>query len=470
MTTPEVNPQPINQEALNAILSNPAFQEAIQVAIANGVDAALEKKELDSKPDFVIAYDDLSEDDYKELVANSNPDNEAYENRVQNGSEGVDNHDNASNNLMAIIPNNEKSEAAKIRPYVAILKDLKEERSLTAKRHWTTKGGNVSKGTKEVSATDPTKIDLLTDELAARLTLYSVKGEEQDDSRQVLILDMQAHGNLSDEDAMTLIDKIAIYDDVITDAENRVDEILIKELAPALKALVEAGKKPIEFFKNGDGVQTEEFTAMDKKFKKILDEIDNPIIRQEVLRGINAELKDYNSIALKKAAELAANPANLLTPEEITKRNINAKAIKIEEYLKNQAGNLGSWNAVNKFVSERVRKSAELYAQKQLNNANLPNYSETEEGKALVIGIGMYTEALIKAENPKMKQKEIEKFVIEEMKKLVTVFNEFEKPSSPKAPVGHNTAPKSPKAAGRVRKGLRAIREWRNAGMNPTGK
>lgn len=473
MTSPEVNPQPINQEDLNEILSNPAFQAAIQTAVAEGVNR--------SRPDMVLDYNNLTGDD-----AN-------YLNRDQRGREGADARDfDAVRSLETIIPENEKQESAlpavaRYRPYSAILKDINAEKVTPT---------HVEDNPFS-DAEAPAKMDLLTDELAARITLestdYSIKGADQDDTRQELLLDLQARGSLSDDEVMALIDKVANFDELIVKSENLVDEVLYADggLVDQFKELVETGRQPIELFRGTDGNVTPAFRLIDKKLKQILDKIDNPIIRQVVLKDTNTELQrhlhraerlaeqrklDIEAIVIKPAdvdpiVEPAdAKPKNKSDDEIRAERavkleeKINDRAQEISDLLAAKSKELGSSHTALDIYYQYINgKVAPKYLAEQAANKTSVKLSESSMGKAMWRGVAKFVEEDIKARIPSMSQDELDSKIQEELKILRSVFDKHDQPEVAR-PAKRNTAPKNSRGS-RIAAGFNKLRQIRSANM-----
>jgi hypothetical protein len=378
MTSPETNPQPV-QISLEELFNTPEFQYAI--------DQRVNEKVFDAThPDFIPEYKTGSTPVDGKFTSDSpkaprlrvplTDEDVAFLNRPQPESEDLDAAKRTPSMDMDFLTAPVEAPEPKelIRPFSEIVSDINTERSMTVNDRQRTKAdGTKTKRFYKESAVDETKVAELFDELAARISTT----EATDDIKLKLLISLQEKGNLSEQDITLVMDKLAENEDIITNAENEIDEVLINDLAPSLDALVANGTKPHLYFRDSKNEDTPEFKALDSKFKLTFRNIENPIIRRKVVIDTNTELQKALVRAEQKFADATANnnngqPANAtpapatngeansgneLTPEQKKEALIQKDAEKI---LKTIDGYYSGLSADKKPLGENIKETIDF--------------------------------------------------------------------------------------------------------------
>jgi hypothetical protein len=98
------------------------------------------------------------------------------------------------------------------------------------------------------------------------------------------------------------MDKLAENEDIITNAENEIDEVLKGTIMPSMKSLMSDGTRPESYFMDNNGEATPEYIAADSQINSILNSV-NPIMREVVRNHANSRLQkllDSATVAHKK--------------------------------------------------------------------------------------------------------------------------------------------------------------------------
>jgi len=268
----------IDNKTLEAILNNPAFQQAILHIV---------------KPDFVLDVHDrrVSNSEVQSDTATYEQtyatDNVEYYNREQKGREEVGLFDFLPEQLTA---KEEADQAATDkRTLIDIAKDIEDIKSdkYQVKRTFITKKGNVSKQKRYKEVVDETVLRDRMDELADRLVLSGYNDDEILD----LIQNPQKIGlSLTNDEKEQLFEQVATSQELVFDSVADImdaNDILQNTLE---EFLMQDGNTVKSFFRDKDNRPTQEFLNYDNQITKILMTIDSPYIRNKLITAVNTQL------------------------------------------------------------------------------------------------------------------------------------------------------------------------------------
>jgi hypothetical protein len=281
-------------------------------------------------------------------------DDERFLNREQSEREDTEAiRKNASSNMDMFMSNPDE---IKERPLIAIVRDLAVEKSMTARRHYETKAGNISKNRKQVEAVDQARVIDLKDELAINLVTDKVS---QDEKLNKLIA-VQERAGLSEDEISDILESMTQYDDMLTNAANLTDEVVQNQIVPAIHELVSNNERPRSYFVKSDGEHTEEYLKASDAISKAI-EIDNPVLRKRAIAEANQQLNEAlhksEAVLLKNRAEAKAKSDKESAEGQLSLEDELDEANRAHE--KPAAPNDSDWPPKVPTIKPEAKKSAD---------------------------------------------------------------------------------------------------------------